>query len=165
MTITELAGAIFSPCRKYRYLLWRDLGKGEGTLAFLCLNPSTADELTNDPTVERCITRATTMGFRRFEMLNLFAWRSTDPKGLIVCPQDPIGPENDTAIMDSARQARMLVCAWGTASPLIPKRAGVIVAALNDAGVKLHALKIGKTGQPHHPLYRAYSELPFEWRP
>lgn len=166
MTLFDQAGAIFSPCEKYRYRLWRDLGSGDGTLAFLALNPSRATAEISDPTCTRCTIRASMMGFRRFEMLNLFAWRSTDPKGLLTCPQDPVGPENDATILDCAKEAKMLVCAWGSASPLIPKRAEHVVEMLKGAGVKLHALKVSeRTSQPLHPLYLGYHLQPQEWRP
>lgn len=155
------SGAIFSPCRKYRYSLWRDFEEGEGTLAVCALNPSTADESANDPTVTRCIVRAKRMGFRRFEMLNLFAWRSTDPKQLLKV-EDPIGPENDGWIVARASEAKMLICGWGVTSPLIPERAKAVRSLLRAAGVKSYALKLTDSGQPWHPLYLSYSAEPFE---
>lgn len=165
MTKNELAGATFSECRRYRYVLWRDLGAGEGTLCCICLNPSTADETANDPTVSRCMIRAGRMGFRRFEMLNLFAWRSTDPKGLLSI-EDPVGVDNNFWIMSRALQAKMVVCAWGSASPLIPARAKSVVDLLLENGVSLNAFKISVgTGQPFHPLYRPYAEEPKGWNP
>lgn len=164
MTITDFSGAIFSPCRKYRYLLWRELGQGEGTLTFLCCNGSTAGERRGDPTVSRGMKRASLLGFRRFVMINLFGFMSTDPDGLLTV-EDPVGPENDAYILEGAKQATMLACGWGSISPLIPARAAHVVAMLQSAGVKLHALQVNKDGQPGHPLYLGYHLQPQEWRP
>jgi hypothetical protein len=143
-------------------VLWRDLLEGEGTLTAVCLNPSTADENTNDATVSRCIVRAKSMGFRRFEMLNLFAWRSTDPKQLLTV-SDPVGPDNDEWILARASESKMIICGWGGTSPLIPERATTVLRELRGAGIKLHALKLTKDGHPGHPLYISYSIKPFDW--
>ena len=164
MTASDLSGALFSPCLRYRYLLWRDLGKGEGTMVVCALNCSTADERKNDATISRGCARAANLGFRRFEMVNLFAWRSTDPR-LLRTVEDPVGPDNDVAILSAARRASLVVCAWGSASPLIPKRAKAVARMLCADGIKLHALEVGKTGQPSHMLYLSYALKPALWVP
>lgn len=122
------------------------------------LNPSTANEAINDPTVERCERRARAMGFGRMDIINLFALRSTDPAGLYECP-DPVGPENDAAILAACRQSRAVVCAWGEHGKH-ENRSSVVRQLLADAGVTTLALQVNQSGEPKHPLYVAYSVEP-----
>jgi len=96
--------ATFSDCRTYRYSLTRRWGDGE-IQTWLMLNPSTADEVKNDPTVERCQRRAQQSGFGALEVVNIFALRSTDPSALYVDGIDPIGPDNDQYILDAAARS------------------------------------------------------------
>lgn len=103
----ETTGAVFSPCRTYRYGLWRIWNPGAPLLAFIMLNPSTADDVVNDPTVERCVRRAVSMGYGGLRVANIFALRSTDPTQLYVSV-DPIGPDNDTAIIEAAQASAMV---------------------------------------------------------
>lgn len=152
------SGATFSECRRYRYTLWRRWADGPPLVA-ICLNPSTADESANDATVERMVRRSQTWGFPAFVMLNLFAWRSTDPKGLLTVA-DPVGPENDAAIVEQCWSAATVICAWGSASPLVAKRSKAVLALLE--GVPLHYLFMGAE-QPSHPLYLAYNLTPQKW--
>jgi hypothetical protein len=95
-------GARFSIDRRYRYALWRVWDRGRGACNFLLLNPSTADEATNDPTSVRCERRARRWGFGGLIVTNLFAPCATDPAGLRRVA-DPIGPENDAAILETAQ--------------------------------------------------------------
>ena len=88
------------------------VGCGSGAV-FLMLNPSTADAIDNDPTVERCLRRALKMGFGGLMVCNTFAYRSTDPEKLYEV-EDPVGPENDQIILARARSAGMVICGWGT---------------------------------------------------
>jgi hypothetical protein len=80
---------------------------------FIMLNPSTATEVQNDPTVERCERRARALGFGAFRVLNIFAWRATDPRDMRAAA-DPVGPQNDATILDSLAWANSVICAWGT---------------------------------------------------
>jgi hypothetical protein len=89
-----ISDAVFSEDRFYRYLLRRIWDSDKPMIAFIGLNPSTADEINNDPTITRCITRAHDSGYGGIYMLNLFAFRATDPKVMKAFPR-PIGPEND----------------------------------------------------------------------
>jgi hypothetical protein len=153
--------AVFSQDRKYRYTLTREWPYGEGTLCVCALNPSSADEIKNDATVERCIYRAKSWGYRRFVMVNLFAWRSTDPTVLATVP-DPVGPENDAHILAQAKESNLFIAGWGSRSPLVPDRSKAVTSMLNNAGVKMHALIVSAvTGEPGHPLYLSYSRRPF----
>ena len=153
-------GAIFSPCRTWRYLWW--VRWAEGPMLYgLCLNPSYADEQRRDNTVTQMMRRAKALGFAGFAMLNAFAYVSTNPKGLLTCA-DPVGPENDATILEHAQRAGMVICGWGNSSPLIAARAAHIRKML--AGVPLHYLILTKDGQPHHPLRIGYEVQPKEWK-
>jgi len=154
--------AVFSPCEQYRYTLSRKWAQSGRTLAMICLNPSTATATTSDPTVTRQVKRAHMLGYHKFVMLNLFAFRSTDPAGLLTIA-DPVGPDNDAHIAYEAQRAALLICAWGSASPLVPDRAKRVLEILADVGAKPHYLRMSETGQPWHPLYLPYSEQPKPW--
>lgn len=157
------SGATFSEDRYYRYQLWRKWGEGP-ILNTICLNPSTADELANDPTVTRQIRRAQKMGFAGFVMTNIFAWRSTDPKGLTQTI-DPVGPDNDNHLLSVARGSTLVVCAWGSRGPHkgeFKDRGSRVLRMLRDDGINTHAFKV-TNGIPWHPLYLSYDLKPFEW--
>lgn len=154
--------AWFSKCGTYRYWLMRDSGVNLKTLTFIMLNPSTADEITNDPTVERCWRRALTLGYARLEVLNIFALRSTDPNALYA-HADPVGEDNDGCLVTRAKQSDLVVCAWGEHGAY-RGRGHAVRKMLEAAGVKLHALKINASGHPAHPLYLPYALQPREWR-
>lgn len=154
------SGARFSPCQRYRYTLWRNWGPADSApLMFLMLNPSTADAEKNDPTVERCQRRALSMGFGGLCVGNIFAFRSTDPRGLYATGLDPIGPENDSAILDLAKSAGMVICAWGKHGAL-GGRGEAVLAMLRTAGVTPYCLGQNGDGSPKHPLYVAYDKRP-----
>lgn len=154
----RITGATFSECGRYRYALWRQWDKSQPYCLFLMLNPSTADEVDNDPTIERCERRARAMGFGGLYVANLFAWRSTDPRALALA-DDPVGPANDKAIVKAAKKAGKVICGWGNDGTLRGRDATVL-ALLRKAKVEPHALAINKDGSPRHPLYVAYSEEP-----
>ena len=159
MGLFEDSGALFSECGKYRYRLWRTWSD-KPALCFLMLNPSTADEISNDPTVERCERRARSMGFGGLQVINIFAYRATDPK-VMKAQADPIGTENDRHILDAVRESGMVVCAWGKHGEHMGWGKEVI-DLLGRAEVKTHCLKLNKDGQPAHPLYIGYDVLPKE---
>lgn len=161
MSLFEQSGAVFSECRQYRYRLWRQWGE-QPPAVFVMLNPSTADEIDNDPTVERCERRARAMGYGGLRVANIFALRSTDPHALYGhC--DPIGPQNDSAILESVSGAGIVVCAWGGHGSL-SGRGQIVRKLLIDAGVTPHYLKLNRDGTPQHPLYIGYGVKPQAWR-
>jgi len=106
------SGAEFSPDRIYRYALWRFWNRQERFAVFVGLNPSTADEIKNDPTVTRCINYSKDWGYGGLIMLNIFALRSKDPKNLYSAA-DPIGPDNDFHLRSASSKAGITVAAWG----------------------------------------------------
>ncbi len=153
--------AVYSPCEKYRYSLTR-IWEGEGARAlFIMLNPSTATEVQNDPTVERCERRARALGFGGFRVLNIFAWRDTDPR-LMRKAVDPIGPANDAAIIEGVAWADQVICAWGTHGAHLA-RGPEVEALLRKTGARLFHLGLSKDGHPKHPLYIGYAVQPEIW--
>lgn len=153
--------AVYSPCERYRYLLTREWEPDRGRALFIMLNPSTATEVQNDPTVERCERRARALGFGAFRVCNIFAFRATDPRVMRAAP-DPVGPANDAAILDSLPWADRVICAWGTHGAHLGRGAQV-EALLRSAGVPLFHLGLSKEGHPKHPLYIGYAVQPDAW--
>lgn len=152
--------AIFSPCKRYRYRLWRRWSDGP-SIAFLMLNPSTADAFRNDPTVERCHRRAVDMGFGALEVVNIFAFLATDPKNLKKA-KEPVGPLNDKVLIETARAADMVVCAWGSHGTHNARDIDVR-QLLKAANITPHILALTKFDQPRHPLYVSYAQTPVPW--
>lgn len=161
--------AFLSPCERYRYELTRELG-GEREAVFVMLNPSTADAEQDDPTIRRCVDFARQWKCTRLRVVNLFAWRATDPRALVGVA-DPVGPENDATIFRAARSAAMsggvLVLAWGAErgkvrGSLIADRARAVRAALPM--FRAHTLGATSDGSPRHPLFvradAALAEVP-----
>ena len=101
---TQSGSAIFSSCRKYRYILWRRwaVDCNANYAMFVGLNPSTADETDDDPTIRRCIRFAKSWGYSGLCMANLFAYRATDPKDMLVAT-GPVGVENDKYLLEYAK--------------------------------------------------------------
>ena len=153
--------ALYSDCERYRYALTRTWDDRGGKVLFVMLNPSTATEVQNDPTVERCERRARTLGFGAFRVCNIFAWRATDPR-VMRAQDDPVGPGNDAAIIEGADWADTVVCAWGTHGAHLAHGARV-EALLRATGKPLFHLGLSKEGHPRHPLYIAYAHQPEPW--
>nr|ADI20154.1 uncharacterized protein conserved in bacteria [uncultured alpha proteobacterium EB080_L06A09] len=125
------------------------------------LNPSTATEIHNDPTVERCERRAKALGYGAFKVCNIFAYRSTDPK-IMRLQKDPIGPKNDKIIIKSANWSNNIICAWGTNGSHL-NRGKKIEELLRAKNFTLTHLGLSKDGHPKHPLYISYSVSPENW--
>ncbi len=160
--VTGAAGAEFSACRRWRYLLWRRWDAKRPAANFLMLNPSTADEVKLDPSCTRARVYAQRWGYGALIVTNIFGWRATDP-GDMKAVRDPVGRGNDAAILRAAREAGIVVCAWGNHGAH-RERAEKVVHALRAAGVALHFLKMNGSGQPAHPLYLSGSLEPVSWK-
>ncbi len=152
--------AVYSPDNCYRYALTRTWGTGSQVL-FVMLNPSTATEVQNDPTVERCERRARALGFGGFAVANIFAYRATDPR-VMRLQADPVGPANDQAILDQANSAQQIVCAWGSHGAHL-ERGAAVARLLRATGRELFHLGLTQGGQPRHPLYVGYDRQPELW--
>jgi hypothetical protein len=163
------AWAILSPCERYRYALGREWDETRATMIICALNPSTADERAEDPTLRKMIGYAKRDGLGSLILVNAFALRATDPKELTRDPA-PIGPLNDVVIdrVITVVDAGCLVAAWGKGpSPKLRPRFDALVSVLERAwpGGTLRCWGTNADGSPRHPLYLP-SEMPLvEWRP
>src|SRR2546423_5139936 len=149
--VSSDSGAVFSACRRWRYLLWRRWDASLPVANFLMLNPSTADEWKLDPSCTRARRYAERWGYGSLIVTNLFGWRATDPKEMRAV-RDPVGRGNDRAILRAARESQIVVCAWGNHGAHLGRSQDVL-ALLRSAGVPLHALRVNDCGEPAHPLY------------
>lgn len=153
-------GARFSECRVWRYALWRTWDPARAPLVFVGLNPSTADETQDDPTIRRCLGFARDFGCGGLHMLNIFAFRTTNPDGLR-WTDDPVGPDNEREFMALAAWPKRprAICAWGKGGGYMDQgRIGL--RWLQDAGIEPECLGTTKEGYPRHPLF-----LPKDARP
>ena len=150
-------GATFSEGdgKLFRYLLWRIWDASKPLLIFIMLNPSTPTADKNDPTVERCERRARRDGFGGVMVLNIFAFRATDPNDMKAA-EDPVGPHNDyfirSIMMKAKHQGDTLIVAWGSHGRY-RDRAREVANHAKDIGVPLYALGLTKSYEPRHPLY------------
>jgi hypothetical protein len=153
--------AIYSDCERYRYSLTRIWAPAGPRALFVMLNPSTATEVQNDPTVERCERRARALGFGGFRVANIFAWRDTDPRAMRAAA-DPVGPDNNAAIGDGAAWADRVIAAWGAHGAHLD-RGRAVETLLRGTGQPLFHLGLTRDGHPRHPLYIAYTQAPEPW--
>jgi hypothetical protein len=146
------AGAVFDHTRKYRYLLWRTWSSKQQPVCFVMLNPSTADAFRTDPTIARCISFARDWGYGGVHIVNLFAFRSTDPAALLR-RRDPIGPLNDFFIDHATTNCDRVIAAWGNHGMLRDRHEQFILSGKCDG--RLYHFGLTLRGQPRHPLYVA----------
>lgn len=157
----RVSEAVYSGCGKYRYALTRIWTPDGRRLLYIMLNPSTATELANDPTIERCERRARALGYGGFRVCNLFALRETDPARLKRARR-PEGPDNAAQLGLALDWADDVLCAWG------------VHGAYRDQGNRLSdllrkcdkpqlILGLTKEGHPRHPLYISYEIQPVPW--
>lgn len=147
----EIRQAEFSPCRQYRYTLkivWHP--ENPRLVQWIGLNPSTADEFQDDPTVRRCKEFARRWGYGGIVMTNLFAWRDTDPEKMKAVP-NPVGPDNDRWLWEWSGKVDLVVAAWGNDGAHMNR-----AAAVRHLIPGLKCLKMTAEGEPWHPLYLPY---------
>jgi hypothetical protein len=152
----------------HRYTLHRSwLGNG-GVVNFIMLNPSTATEEFDDPTIRRCVGFSKRWGFSGLVVTNLFAYRATQPKDLKqLLAQNggfrmAVGEDNASHLDREARMAHLVVCAWGDNVDSMPKWIGNrdldIISSLRYRD--LHCIRLTKKGNPAHPVREPYTENP-----
>jgi hypothetical protein len=157
------SSAIISECLRYRYRLSRWWGDGQ-RVAWLMMNPSTADALKDDATIRKCCGFAQRWGFDGIEVVNLFAWRDRDPSALLAENRDLRGPEYEYHLHEALAGCSELVAAWGCESTLKKSYRLRLQAAKTQEFIRLefptlsiHCLGKSKFGTPYHPLMLAYS--------
>lgn len=148
-------GAFFSDDRKYRYALWRIWDKSKPLVMFIGLNPSTANENTDDPTIRRIIRFAHSWGYGGVYMMNLFALVTSHPEELKLC-KDPLG-DNNKWLDEISSKCTRIVFAWGAFPEAKQRALDIITSCLLSSLLKdfpeVLALDINKDGSPKHPLY------------
>lgn len=153
-----MRSAEFSKCRTWRYSLTRRWNSQKPRAVFVGLNPSTADEKEDDATIRRCVGFAHAWGYGGVVMVNLFAFRSRDPRGLLLAP-DPVGPDNDAWIETEASDSGIIIAAWGT-NGAVMYRAARVLEILSETGKQIFCLGKTKGGSPRYPLYLPQTAKP-----
>lgn len=171
--VFDFGDAIFSECTRFRYRLDRGWPGGTGILPFLLLNPSTATATVNDNTITRCMWFARHFGYNGLFILNLFAFRGTDPRSLLQAVNDGLDPigghENDRHIDEVVKMVDggPIVCGWGShpfLRNLLRVRAEQVVKRLRGAGANLRCFDHNADGMPKHPLYLPKTSQLIEYR-
>ena len=166
--MNAVSGIVLSDCGQYRYRLSRPpLDDPSDTLTpmrapalFIMLNPSTADAITDDPTIRRCRAFARDWRCGGVIVANLYALRSTHPAGLWL-HDDPVGPENDEHLYALARSCGEVICAWGDHARAA--RVAAVLRLLRNASATLVCLGTTQSGAPRHPLYVRRGARLVEW--
>jgi len=153
-----IKGAAISKLGYHRYSLWRIWDSNKAMVVFVLLNPSTADASQDDPTLRRCIGFAQSWGFGGLYVVNLFAFRATDPFEMKSAP-NPVGPMCDKYIMGCVGRSEMVVCGWGCHGSHLGRDREVL-----DMLKSPYHLGLTKNGHPKHPLYlkRESTPTPFQ---
>lgn len=156
---TQARSALLTRDRVFRYTLWRRWSDGDRYVNFILLNPSTADEERDDPTTRKCVRMAQMWGdFDSICITNLFAYKATDPRKMKAAT-DPIGFGNNRWLEKIAKDASLIVCAWGLDGSFTGRSAAVKRLLRR---FDLHYLRITR-GEPWHPLYLPDNTSPSRW--
>jgi len=194
-----IKGAYFSKCRTYRYALWRLWHDQEnmieingvkfprnGYVMWIGLNPSTADESVDDPTIRRCISFTKSWGYDGMFMVNLFTYRATDPNEMLaqfsvradgqnivgeyMNRSSPVGGcKNAQVVYHLQKKCALVVAAWGANQNLIVKdRASSMCSWFVDEKCPidrdLHCVAMTMDFSPGHPLYVSAAAQPTLYR-
>lgn len=148
----------------HRYVLRRNwIGDG-GIVNFIMLNPSTATDTFDDPTIRRCIGFAKRWGFSGLVVTNLFAYRATQPRDLELLISKPgginiaIGDDNAAHLEREAKVAKAIVCAWGDNCDILEHRDLDVIETLRQ--YDLFCIRRTKQGNPAHPVREPYTNAP-----
>ncbi len=157
--------ADFSPCRTWRYTLKRVWDYNLPPVLFVLLNPSTADEVQDDPTNRRGIGYAIKWKYGGVTFVNLFAYRTPQPK-LLKQAREPVGPDNDKWILKEAEEARKggkVILAWGVHGAF-RERDLEVLELLDTAGIPMWCMGLTQAGHPKHILYLPGDLEPVEYK-
>ena len=147
-------GAVFSICEQYRYTIWRCWDINLPSVLFIGLNPSTANATNDDPTLRRCIDFARKWEYGSVYVVNLFAFRTTNPK-ILYRVKDPVGPRNNVWIRNLIKRSNRVFVAWGNVGSY-NERSKKVLKLIPEA----YCLSVNRSGQPSHPLYLPKSVTP-----
>jgi hypothetical protein len=166
-SVVKTAGLSSESPPLYRYWLRRTWDGILPVMVWIMLNPSTADDQIDDPTIQACMDFARRNGYGGILVINLFAFRSPHPK-VMKEAEDPIGPNNDNFILDvvstTAREGGCVIAAWGTGGSHLDRDLAV-VALLEAHGVEVMCFGKTKDGHPKHPLARGLHRIPRDTKP
>lgn len=181
------SAARISACGRFRYLLERLWSNAGHVLVVIMLNPSTADAATDDPTIRRVSAFAKAEGFAGIRVLNLYAFRASDPEHLwgrlyhalgsttrlgepSAVDRDVVGPDNGPRMFaDVIRYGTAVRVAWGAGPPTRglqaahQKRVDEVAAFLRGVGVAPTAWGLTAQGHPRHPLYLPKAARTVPW--
>ncbi len=155
------------PTPLYRYRLERHIGGGGGPVAFIMVNPSTADHVEDDQTIRKVIGFAQRLDACRVIVGNLFAYRATDVRELRDAGFKAVGPLNDLHLEIMMREADRVIVAWGSRDKIPARerdRTYAISALAYRASVKLECLGVTAKGDPLHPCMISYDRPVQPWR-
>lgn len=146
--------ALIDETGMYRYTLYREWDSRLGRVAFIMLNPSTADGHQDDPTIKRVIGFARSWGYGSTVAVNLFAYRATKPEELKwVRRKTAIGNYNLEHVCTELDKANLIVAAWGENVKIHNRHLDEeVVLICNSYPVK--CLGVTREGHPYHPLFR-----------
>jgi hypothetical protein len=146
--------AVLSDCGRYRYELTRQWGPDPGRrVCWIMLNPSTADAIETDQTLEKCVGFSQRWGYDGLVLVNLFAWRATDPRQLGHA-DDPVGPDNWAHVEAAVTSSPLVVVAWGNKGE---SGSRAMLNFLTVRGIKPMCLGITAKAEPRHPCRLAYA--------
>lgn len=152
-------GAIIDETGKYRYQLWRIWDESRPLVVFIMLNPSTADAEEDDPTIRRCMNYARSWGYGGIKVVNLFAYRATNPKELLKVVNPTGGSDNIKHIINACKEASIIIAAWGAMGKDLGETAYNWIIPLKE----VYCLGTTKYGCPKHPLYLKADLKPVKW--
>jgi len=154
------AGAHFSVCHQYRYVLWRTWEPNKKFAMFVGLNPSTADAESDDPTIRKCVGFARRWGYGGVHMLNLFSYRATNPKQMLHV-DEPVGEATNQWLAKYAAASEIVVACWGAHGAHRERWKDVCEVHLSYA--RLSCFGLTRSGMPRHPLYIGYETVPVQF--
>jgi len=163
LNVRMRSGAVFDRSENYRYTLWRKWDDQAPRILFVMLNPSRANEEINDQTIRTCIGFAMHQKFGSMEVVNLFAYRTSDPR-ILMRARNPIGKDNDAFILDGCQRSSTIVLAWGNHGRHLERSNYVVSDLIQQTKQNVVCLGITKEGFPRHPLYvkRTTNLVPFQ---
>ena len=159
------AEAEYSPDQRARFWLSRSWGRDADRVLWIGMNPSTATEKVDDPTVRREQVMTKRLGLSTMVKVNLSAYRATFPADLTDAIVAEFHEDNMRTIDEFMRTAHTIVAAWGNPPPPLAHVPALVVGMARRHHKPLLCLGTTTAGHPHHPS-RLANDTPFEsWSP